>query len=63
MRLAIQPTLLDEHRYRRPDVYATMMRSAIAVNASFFNTQWMLAQYEANACFPETLTKAPSQPT
>jgi starch phosphorylase len=33
------------------------MRSAIAVNGSFFNTQRMLEQYEANAYFPEELTR------
>jgi starch phosphorylase len=44
--------------YRRPDDYAEVMRSAIAVNGSFFNTQRMLAQYEANAYFPERLTKS-----
>ncbi len=43
--------------YRRPEGYAEVMRSAIAVNGSFFNTQRMLAQYKANAYFPETLTK------
>jgi starch phosphorylase len=43
--------------YQRPDAYAEVMRSAIAVNGSFFNTQRMLAQYEANAYFPERLTK------
>jgi starch phosphorylase len=43
--------------YKDPDGYAQVMRSAIAVNASFFNTQRMLEQYEANAYFPEDLTK------
>ena len=43
--------------YRRPEAYAEVMRSAIAVNGSFFNTQRMLAQYTANAYFPERLTK------
>ncbi|HEV2495521.1 MAG TPA: alpha-glucan family phosphorylase [Terriglobia bacterium] len=41
---------------QRPQAYAEVMRSAIAVNGSFFNTQRMLAQYETNAYFPETLT-------
>jgi glycogen phosphorylase len=45
--------------YQRPQAYAEVMRSAIAVNGSFFNTQRMLAQYEANAYFPETLTRTP----
>lgn len=44
--------------YQHPDSYAEVMRSAIAVNASFFNTQRMLAQYNANAYFPETLAEA-----
>lgn len=46
--------------YRHPDSYAEVMRSAIAVNGSFFNTQRMLEQYKANAYFPETLS-APVQ--
>jgi len=33
------------------------MRSAIAFNASFFNTNRMLNQYRANAYFPNTLIK------
>ena len=35
--------------YGRPAAYARVMRSAIAVNASFFNTQRMMDQYLANA--------------
>lgn len=38
--------------YTRPGDYAGIMRSAIAVNGSFFNTQRMLAQYVKNAYFP-----------
>jgi starch phosphorylase len=37
--------------YRRPDGYAAVMRSAIAMNGSFFNTQRMVSQYVANAYF------------
>lgn len=48
--------------YGRPEIYAMIMRSAIAVNASFFNTQRMLAQYEANAYFPEKLTSHAAKP-
>jgi len=44
--------------YQHPNPMEKVMRSAIAVNGSFFHTQRMLAQYEANAYFPETLTKA-----
>jgi starch phosphorylase len=35
--------------YRIPMAYAQVMRSTIAVNASFFNTQRMLSQYLRNA--------------
>lgn len=44
--------------YNRPEEYARVMRSAIAVNGSFFNTQRMLYQYENNAYYPGTLAKA-----
>lgn len=37
--------------YGRPTAFAEVMRSAIAVNGSFFNTQRMVAQYAANAYF------------
>lgn len=39
--------------YERPAAYAEVMRSAIAINGSFFNTQRMVSQYLANAYFPE----------
>jgi starch phosphorylase len=39
--------------YERPASYAEVMRSAIAINGSFFNTQRMVSQYVANAYFPE----------
>lgn len=35
--------------YGRPEAFAEVMRSTIAVNGSFFNTQRMLSQYVANA--------------
>jgi starch phosphorylase len=38
--------------YGRPLAYAEVMRSAISVNGSFFNTHRMLAQYVSNAYFP-----------
>ena len=41
--------------YGRPSAFAEMMRSAIALNGSFFNTQRMVGQYESNAYFPEQL--------
>ncbi|HUI74444.1 MAG TPA: alpha-glucan family phosphorylase [Candidatus Acidoferrum sp.] len=38
--------------YTRPKSYAAVMRSAIALNGAFFNTQRMIAQYVMNAYFP-----------
>ncbi len=38
--------------YKSPTAYAEVMRSAIAVNGSFFNTQRMVEQYVRNAYFP-----------
>ncbi|MBI2181986.1 MAG: alpha-glucan family phosphorylase [Deltaproteobacteria bacterium] len=35
--------------YNQPDSYAKVMRSAIAMNGSFFNTQRMISQYIRNA--------------
>ncbi len=43
--------------YRAPEAYAQIMRSCIALNASFFNTHRMLSQYKANAYAPKTLIK------
>jgi starch phosphorylase len=48
--------------YRSPEEYTKVMRSAIAVNGSFFNTQRMLAQYQVNAYSPTALTKAGTEP-
>ncbi|MEZ5398789.1 MAG: hypothetical protein R2729_03915 [Bryobacteraceae bacterium] len=43
--------------YGRPTcALAEIMRSTIAVNGSFFNTQRMVSQYMSNAYFPEKLT-------
>lgn len=39
--------------YSHSDGYAEVMRSAIALNGSFFNTQRMLAQYVSNAYYPK----------
>ena len=39
--------------YGRPPIYAKVMRSAIAVNGSFFNTQRMVSQYLRNAYIAE----------
>jgi starch phosphorylase len=37
--------------FGRPSAYADVMRSSIAVNGSFFNSQRMISQYVANAYF------------
>ena len=39
--------------YSQPQAYAQVMRSTIALNGSFFNTQRMVAQYLLNAYFPK----------
>ncbi len=38
--------------YEHPEEYHSIMRAAIAINGSFFNTQRMLSQYVANAYCP-----------
>ena len=38
--------------YGRPNAFAEVQRSAIALNGAFFNTQRMLTQYLRNAYFP-----------
>ncbi len=38
--------------YGRPVAFAEVMRLAIALNGSFFNTQRMVSQYVSNAYFP-----------
>jgi hypothetical protein len=40
--------------YSDPKAYAGVMRSTIAINGSFFNTQRMLSQYVSNAYYPRT---------
>ena len=40
--------------YGEPLRFVEVMRSAISINGSFFNSQRMLSQYVANAYFPET---------
>ena len=44
-------TMIVPMFYGRPAAYAEVMRLAIAVNASFFNTQRMLSQYVLDAYF------------
>jgi starch phosphorylase len=39
--------------YGRPSRFAEIMRTTIALNGSFFNSQRMVSQYVANAYFPE----------
>jgi starch phosphorylase len=43
--------------YGLPYAYARVMRSAIALNGSFFNTQRMVMQYVRNAYFPPAITQ------
>jgi len=38
--------------YGKPEAYAKIRRSAIALNGSFFNTQRMVSQYVTNAYYP-----------
>ena len=42
--------------YGLPFAYAEVMRSSIALNGSFFNTQRMVEQYVRNAYFPDDVT-------
>lgn len=44
--------------YERPEQWGTMMRTTIALNGSFFNTQRMLQQYVLNAYFPKAVVNA-----
>jgi starch phosphorylase len=41
--------------YGKPEAYGRVRRAAIALNASFFNTQRMVSQYVANAYLPDNL--------
>ncbi len=47
--------------YGNPSRFAAVMRLAIALNGSFFNTQRMVSQYVSNAYFPESLAEATAQ--
>ncbi len=42
--------------YERPDQFANIMRSAIAINGSYFNAQRMVSQYLQNAYLPTVTT-------
>jgi len=48
--------------YGLPLAYAEVMRSAIALNGSFFNTQRMVEQYVRNAYFPSEITVSSELP-
>jgi starch phosphorylase len=48
--------------YERPGKYAEVMRSAIAVNGSFFNAQRMVSQYLLNAYLLEEAIDEKSKP-
>ena len=41
--------------HKQPELWRRVMRSAIALNGSFFNTQRMVEQYALNAYFPQML--------
>jgi starch phosphorylase len=49
--------------YGSPRAYARVMRSSIAFNGSFFNTQRMVAQYLTNAYFPAVKIEPPKSAT
>ncbi len=46
--------------YNQPDQWHRIMRSTIALNGSYFNTQRMLEQYILNAYFPEQRVEDPA---
>ncbi|MBV8207989.1 MAG: alpha-glucan family phosphorylase [Acidobacteria bacterium] len=48
--------------YGRPQRYTEIMRSAIALNGSFFNTQRMVRQYVSNAYMHRDLAGQPAPP-
>jgi starch phosphorylase len=47
--------------YEQPQQWRRIMRSTIALNGSFFNTQRMLEQYVVNAYFPEQRVEEPAE--
>lgn len=49
--------------YGRPAAFVEVMRSTIALNGSFFNTQRMVSQYVTNAYFPAISAPAPATAT
>lgn len=49
----LEQTILPLY-YQQPDQWRRIMRSTIALNGSYFNTQRMLEQYVQNSYFPES---------
>ena len=47
--------------HKQPEQWRRVMRSAIALNGSFFNTQRMVEQYALNAYYPQAVVKEPSE--
>lgn len=47
--------------YSNPEAYARVMRGAIAVNGSFFNTHRMVSQYLDNAWFKDEASEQPDR--
>ncbi len=60
MHLKLERVILPLY-YGLPLAYAEVMRSAIALNGSFFNTQRMVEQYVRNAYFPAELVGTESR--
>ncbi len=52
----LENTILPMY-YQQPESWHEVMRSTIALNGSFFNTQRMLGQYVLNAYFPQKQLK------
>src|SRR5580704_448972 len=65
---ACEAQSLDDHLeqvilplyYQQPDQWKRIMRSTIALNGSYFNTQRMLEQYVQNSYFPEQSVQSPA---
>lgn len=55
----LEQTILPLY-YQNPGQWQEVMRSTIALNGSFFNTQRMLEQYVRNAYFPQQKVNSPT---
>jgi starch phosphorylase len=55
----LEKTILPKY-YQDPKAWHGVMRSTIALNGSFFNTQRMLGQYVLNAYFPQKRVNSPA---